>query len=75
MCGYELGVILDIYDTPVYCVYLWIVLIWQVLVCSRFYRNLLTTKVVIIFIMYFSFYRKWTSGRIGNIIYFNQNLE
>jgi len=29
MCGYELGVILDIYDTPVYCVYLWIVLIWQ----------------------------------------------
>ena len=29
MCGFELGVILDIYDTPVYCVYLWIVLMWQ----------------------------------------------
>jgi len=29
ICGYELGVILDIYDTPVYCIYLWIVLIWQ----------------------------------------------
>ena len=30
MCGFELGVILDIYDTPVYCVYLWLVLVWQV---------------------------------------------
>jgi len=29
MCGFELGVILDIYDTPVYCIYLWIVLVWQ----------------------------------------------
>ena len=44
MCGYELGVILDIYDTPVYCVYLWIVLIWQVLVCSRFYRKFTNRK-------------------------------
>ena len=30
MCGFELGVILDIYDTPVYCLYLWLVLVWQV---------------------------------------------
>ena len=29
MCGLELGVILDIYDTPVYCVYLWTVILWQ----------------------------------------------
>ena len=29
MCGYELGVILDIYSAPVYCLYLWTVLVWQ----------------------------------------------
>jgi len=34
MCGFELGVILDIYDTPVYCVYLWLVLVWQGLAWS-----------------------------------------
>ena len=28
--GFELGVILDIYDIPLYSVFLWIVLCWQV---------------------------------------------
>ena len=30
VCGFELGVILDIYDIPLYSVLLWIVLSWQV---------------------------------------------
>ena len=30
VCGFELGVILDIYDIPLYSVMLWIVLCWQV---------------------------------------------
>jgi len=29
VCGFELGVILDIYDIPLYSVFLWIVLCWQ----------------------------------------------
>jgi len=29
MCGFELGVILDIYDIPLYCVFLWLILTWQ----------------------------------------------
>jgi len=29
VCGFELGVVLDIYDIPVYSGFLWIVLIWQ----------------------------------------------
>merc|ERR1719291_551171 len=29
LCGLELGVILDIYSAPVYCLYLWTVLVWQ----------------------------------------------
>ena len=30
LCGFELGVILDIYDIPLYSLMLWIVLCWQV---------------------------------------------
>ena len=30
VCGYELGVVLDIYGIPLYSVFLWIVLCWQV---------------------------------------------
>ena len=30
VCGFELGVILDIYAIPLYSVFLWIVLCWQV---------------------------------------------
>jgi len=29
VCGYELGVVLDIYDIPLYSVFLWIILCWQ----------------------------------------------
>ena len=29
MCGLELGVVLDIYDVHVYCLYLWTVIVWQ----------------------------------------------
>jgi len=29
VCGYELGVVLDIYGIPLYSVFLWIVLCWQ----------------------------------------------
>ena len=41
MCGFELGVILDIYDTTVYCVYLWLVLVWQV---SPLHLDMVTTN-------------------------------
>jgi len=29
VCGFELGVVLDIYDIPVYSVFLWLVICWQ----------------------------------------------
>jgi len=29
VCGFELGVILDIYDIPLYSFFLWVVLVWQ----------------------------------------------
>jgi len=31
VCGFELGVILDIYDIPLYSGFLWLVLVWQAL--------------------------------------------